>query len=69
MDRSKQPAIEQEYGKPLKKLLPELMEQYGSVSAIARALNVSQGTVSTWLRIYGLKIKTIIVSEKECEPA
>jgi transposase-like protein len=65
MQRSKQAAIELKFGKSLKGLLPELMEQHGSVSAIADALGVSQGTVSVWLKICGLKIKTIIVPEGE----
>jgi hypothetical protein len=70
MKRSKYSELEKTHGKPLKQLLPELMEQHGSVTAIANALNVTQGTVSLWIRIHGLKIKTIIVSnDTQPEPA
>lgn len=65
MKTSKQAAIEEKFGKPLKNLLPELMEQHGSVGAVAIALEVSQPTISLWLKICGLKLKTIIVSQQE----
>lgn len=63
MDRRKHANIEERYGKPLRQLLPELMEAHGSVSAIAKALKVSQPTVSLWIKLHGLKLKTIIVSD------
>lgn len=63
MQKPKYADIERKYGKPLRELLPELMEQHGSVSAIAKALNVSQGSVSFWIKLQGLKLKTIIISD------
>lgn len=60
--------VEQRYGKRLKTLLPEIIERTGSVTAAAREMGVSQGSVSLWLKWNGLRIKTIVVPA-EPEPS
>jgi predicted transcriptional regulator len=54
-------AIEAERGKPIRELLIELFEKHGSTKKVAKELGVSQSTLSTWLSIHGLKLKTILV--------
>jgi predicted transcriptional regulator len=63
--RSKIQEIEKKHGKTIKEVLPTLMDQHGSVSAVASALGVTQGTVSLWIKHNGLKVKTILVSDKD----
>ena len=59
--KSKLKAIEEKYEKPAVSILQEFYGLYGNQTAVAKALGVSQGAVSTWLAILGLKEKTILV--------
>ena len=52
-------AIEKEYDKPMKQILIDLYEELGSQAAIAERFEVSQSTISLWMRICGLRIQTI----------
>lgn len=60
--------IEQEMGKPIAEILPEIIHREGSVSAAASALGVTQGSVSLWLKIHGLRlvrtVKVVRVKQK-----
>lgn len=45
---------EQRLGKPMIEVIPPLVNTVGQYGA-ARALNVSQGTISRWLKEHGFK--------------
>jgi predicted transcriptional regulator len=62
--RSKSGQIELLYKKPLEEILSEMIEKHGSVTATAKELGVTQGTVSLWLKWKGLKVKTIVVRDQ-----
>lgn len=60
MAQSKMQLIEKEKGKPLSEVLQELYPVYGSQTALAKALGVSQPTVSLWLIRFGLQTKPML---------
>jgi len=60
---SKSDLIEQEFGRPLPEVLEDLFQEHGSQVAVAKALGVTQGTVSLWLVRYGFSQKTVLVKE------
>lgn len=62
---SKIEQIEQEKGKPLEELLQELYPIHGSQTALAKALGVTQGTMSLWFVRFGLKEKRMLVKEEK----
>ena len=57
--------LERVRGKPLKLLLTEAYERHGNQSEVARALGVSQPTVSQWLARLNLKEHTVIKEKSE----
>lgn len=57
--------VESRFGKPMGDVLTHLFEQFGSQSAVARELGVSQATVWTWMLKLGLVQKTILIPEKK----
>lgn len=59
--RSKLKELETAKGKPMSEVLTELYSKCDGQTEVAKALGVSQSTVSTWLAILGLKEKTIVV--------
>lgn len=59
--QSKIEAIERERGKPLKEVLKEDFQQFGTLAALARDLGVTQGTLQNWLLKCGLQLKTELV--------
>lgn len=63
MGAKKYTHIEQETGKSLSELLPELFEQHGSMKEVAKQLGVTSGAISWWLKTHGLKLKTIVVRD------
>lgn len=67
MAKSKAAQIEKQRGKPLKTVLIEAHGRLGSITAIAQELGVSQGTVSIWFALNGLKVvrKTNLLPESE----
>jgi molybdenum-dependent DNA-binding transcriptional regulator ModE len=69
--RHKGRELEEAHQKPLRDLLIEAVDTHGSVSDAAKALGVSQGTLSTWLAIHQLRLKTIVVSRESdhCKPS
>jgi hypothetical protein len=64
--------VEARFGRPLRSILCEMFELYGDQPSaqelIAEKLGVSQGTLSTWIRLEGLKSKTILVPDYERTP-
>lgn len=60
MALSKVHQIEKEKGKPITEILQELYPVYGSQTALAKALGVSQPTVSLWLIRFGLQPKPML---------
>lgn len=56
MAKSKAAVIEKQHGKPLKTVLIEAHERLGSVTAVAKELGVSQGTMSVWFALNGLRV-------------
>lgn len=58
--------IEQEHGRPLEELIPDLLASLGTQKAVAYQLGVSQATVSTWLRQNGyVPVVTYVKKESE----
>lgn len=55
---SKQVEVVKRYGKPLRVVLTELYQVYGSQSEVARVLGVSQGIVSLWFKQEGIAVET-----------
>lgn len=55
--------VESQYQMPLKQILIDLFDQYGTQSAVATELSVSQSTVHLWLLRLGLSQKTILVEK------
>lgn len=49
-------------------VLKEMLEQYGSQSAVAQALGVTQGSISVWMSRLGLRSKLVLI-ENEGEKA
>lgn len=56
--------IEKEKGKPIRDVLIDFIEREGNATKAAKALGVTQGAVSLWLRLEGLQLKTIAVPMK-----
>lgn len=67
--KSKAAMIEKQHGKPLKTVLIEAHEKFGSITAIAHELGVSQGTVSLWFALNGLKVIRVTKRLPESEIA
>ena len=53
--------IASERGQTTNKMLIELFDKHGSMSGVARELNVNQSTVSVAVMRAGLKCKTVLV--------
>lgn len=62
---SKLKIIETREGRPIVDVLCTLYERYGSQTAVAVALGVSQATISQWLQRLGLAEKTILVPKSD----
>ncbi len=56
--------VEEEYKRPLERLLPELVNEIG-LSAAARQLGVSNATVGYWLLKMNIQIQRVAVSPGE----
>ena len=56
--------VEEEYKRPLERLLPELVNEIG-LSAAARQLGVSNATVGYWLLKMNIQIQRVAVSPCE----
>jgi DNA-binding MarR family transcriptional regulator len=55
-------------GKPMEVILTEAYDQYDGQTAVAEHLGVSQGTISLWLKILGLKEKATLVKRETKQP-
>lgn len=64
MKTSKMKDIEVEHGKPMRTILLELFRQYGNQRDVAKALGVSQGTISMWLIRCGLEVRSVLVQRE-----
>ncbi len=53
--------IEKEKGQPIRKILIDTIEREGNITKAARALGVTQGAVSFWMKIHRLKVKAVVV--------
>lgn len=62
---SKLKEMEQSQGKSIREILTELYMEYGSQTKVAKALGISQSTLSVWLLKSGLQEQTIIVERHE----
>lgn len=49
--------IETAKGKPIRDVLKEEFLKHGTLTAVAKSLGVSQGTISLWLIRFGLKLR------------
>jgi transcriptional regulator with PAS, ATPase and Fis domain len=54
-------AIEKREGKPIREILIEVYPRYSNQADVAKALGISQPTLSQWLVRLELKVKTILV--------
>lgn len=59
--RNKKREIERSHNKPIREVIIESVDRNGSVRDAAKELGVTQGTLSTWIAIEQLALKTIIV--------
>jgi transcriptional regulator with PAS, ATPase and Fis domain len=71
--RNKMKLLEAQEGKPIKEILQEKYEQFGSQNKVADELGVHQSTLWTWLLKLGLEQKTVLVpreynNQVESEP-
>lgn len=55
-----QARLEEQYGKPMALLLPELFEQYGRQAAVAEHCGVTQGTISLWMKQLEFQAWTVL---------
>jgi DNA-binding transcriptional LysR family regulator len=62
--KSKYKQLEAERGQPMPLILQEAYAEHGNQTAVARALGVSQPTISQWLIRLGLAEKTILVPDE-----
>lgn len=62
---SKQSELIARYGKPLDQILQEAYSRHGSQVRVAQELGVSQGTISLWIKILGLREKVTLISAQE----
>jgi DNA-binding MurR/RpiR family transcriptional regulator len=53
--------LERQHGKPMPALLKEMFEIHSTQASVARALGVTQSTVSVWCAKLGLKQVTRLV--------
>jgi hypothetical protein len=60
---SKAEQIESKYGKPLGDVLRDMFEQHGTQSGVARALEVTQGSVWQWLKQLRLRPVVTLVED------
>lgn len=51
--------IEQKLGRPLDRLIPDLLDQMGSQKAVADHLGISQASLSRWLKENGYQAKVV----------
>jgi len=61
--------IEIREGRPIKDVLVELFNRYGTQRAVADALGVDQSTLSYWLLRLGLEQRTVLVDRERKEKA
>jgi DNA-binding MarR family transcriptional regulator len=59
--KSKLEEIESREGRPMAAILADLYREYGKQKEVARALGVSQPTVSSWLTRLSLQETTILI--------
>lgn len=62
---SKMRRIEAQEQRPIELILKELYIKHGSQTQVARALGVSQSTISTWLRVLGFQEWATLVPRKQ----
>ena len=65
--RNKAAVIEDKFGKPLKEVLIEMYHRHGKQIEVARALGVTQSTVSIWVAMSDLSVRQVLVEKKEVE--
>lgn len=56
--------VEERYGRPLEKLLPEMVNEKG-LSATAHDLGVSKATLGYWLLKLGIQVRRIALAPGE----
>ncbi|MCS7207165.1 MAG: hypothetical protein NZ951_04410 [Dehalococcoidia bacterium] len=56
--------VEERYGRPLERLLPELVNEKG-LSATAHELGVSKATLGYWLLKLGIQVRRIALAPGE----
>ena len=57
-------AVEEKYGRPLEKLLPEMLT-FGGLSGTAERLGVSKATLGYWLLKLGINVRRVALSPGE----
>lgn len=60
-------AIEEEHGKSLDVLIPELLNELGTMDAVARRLNTTSKTIYTWCKGNGVEKKVVWVKVSQME--
>lgn len=56
--------VEEREGKPIREILIETYPLYDNQAGVAKAIGISQPTLSMWLIRLGLKEKTILVNRE-----
>lgn len=56
--------VEEKYGRPLERLLPELVNEKG-LSATAEELGVSKATLGYWLLKLGISVRRVALAPGE----
>ena len=57
-------AVEEQFGQPLEKMLPEMVTEEG-VTATADRLGVSKATLSYWLLKLGINVRRVALAPGE----
>lgn len=65
MNVGKMHLIQDREGKPIREVLIEIYPLYRNQSEVAKALGISQPTLSQWIQRLGLQEKTILVPRQE----
>ena len=60
----KMAAVEEKYGQPLEKMLPEMVTEQG-LSATADYLGVSKATLGYWLLKLGINVRRVALAPGE----
>lgn len=56
--------LERKYKKPIDVLLAELLNEHGTQAEVAKKLNITQSTVSVWLKRFGVKVDKVASAPK-----